>query len=151
MSVQGLVFLVNKKTHHISYAGPVPKVYGQITGLSDVDYSTLRDLSIFGAEYVGLGFLTKADAIDLGVLPEDIAEATAGAWEIAWNGLEEERQALIQDQRWRIERNSDELALGHTPTEDAVPVLKYVQAIRDLPEACPDPFNIVWPTVPPLP
>lgn len=151
MSINVIVFLLNKKTKHISYAGKVPATYATITGLTDVDYSTLRDLAIFGDDYKDMGFLTEEDALASGALPKDIAEAKAGAWELGWNSLEEERQNLIQDQRWRLDRNSDELELDMIPSEDVGPVRVYIQAIRDLPAAQPDPFNIVWPVVPALP
>lgn len=152
MSVKGLVFLVNKKTKQITYAGPVPATYANITGLSDVDYSVLRDLGAhFGEVHADMGFLTEAETREVGVADAVIADAKAGAWEIAWNGLEQERQDLIEDQRWRVNRHNDQVAMSIRPSEDIAPVLLYMQAIRDLPETNPDPFNIVWPAVPELP
>lgn len=152
MSVQGIVYLVNRATKFITYAGEVPATYGNITGLSAVDYSVLRDLEAsFPDEnnsYKNLGFLTEEDALSLGVAKVDIDKMKAGAWEMKWSSLEQERSDLIQDQRWRIDRHNDEIALGRTPTEDIKPVLDYCQAIRDLPKTNPDPYNIVWPTIP---
>jgi hypothetical protein len=152
MTVNGIVYLVNKSIRKILYAGDVPPTYGNITGLAKVDYSTLRDLAAkFGPAYANLGFLTEKDALLLGIPQAEIDRSKAAAWELKWNGLEEQRSELIQAQRWRIDRYNDEVAMGHSTTEDVLPVLKYCQAIRDLPDINPDPFNIVWPVVPLLP
>lgn len=152
MSVQGIVYLVNRVTKYITYAGEVPKTYGNITGLSDCDYSVIRDLEKnFPDEhnsYKNLGFLTEEDALALGVHQADIDRMKAGAWEMKWSSLDVERSDLIQDQRWRIDRHNDEVALGRPVTEDIRPVLEYCQKIRDLPTVNPDPFNIVWPPIP---
>lgn len=152
MSVTGIVYLVNKATRHISFAGEVPETYGQITGLKGVDYSVLRDLgSHFPDEqgsYANLGFLTENDARDVGVPLEDLVRMKQAAWELKWESLEVEREALIQAQRWRIDRYRDETDLGVPHTEDIMPVLQYCQDIRNLPIKYPDPYNIVWPTVP---
>ncbi len=147
--VKGIVFLVNKATLHVSYAGPVPAVHGTITGLANVDYSVLRDLGVvFGDDYKNLGFLTEDDAIELGVMKEHLASMKDSAYEIGWNNLEPERAARIQAQQWRIDRYQQMLLLGKEPVEDIKPVLLYCQAIRDLPNVYPNPFVMVWPTVP---
>jgi hypothetical protein len=155
-SVNGLVFLVNKQTRHISYAGDVPEAYASITGLRNIDYSILSDLHTTFREnesdprFLHLGFLTEADALAAGVTPEEVRRQKTAAWEIKWNSLGQERQDLISDQRWRVDRYNDELAMGLEPTEPVGPVLAYIQAIRDLPSEQVDPYNIVWPTIPPL-
>lgn len=152
MSVQGIVFLVNSQTKHILLAGEVPAVYSNITGMKDLDYSVLRDLQVtFGDDYKHLGFLYERDALEKGITPEQIQTAKEAAWALKWDELEDMRSDLIEDQRWRINRNSEEVALGLTPSEDILPVLKYNQAIRDLPQRYPDPYVIVWPEIPPLP
>lgn len=149
MSVKGIVFLVNKMTNHVSYAGPVPAVHGTITGLSDVDYSVLRDLgSVFGDTYKNLGFLTEEDALSIGVLQETLEVMKKSAYELAWNQLDEERSDRIDAQQWRINRYNQQVALGIPPTEDIIPVLKYCQDIRDLPKKYPNPFVMVWPAIP---
>jgi len=149
MSVSGILYLVNKATRTILYAGEVPKTYGNITGMQDLDYATLRDLEThFGKDYVNLGFLTDTETRTVGVSADDIAQSKAGAWELKWSSLDSERYNLIQDQRWRIDRAADEVLLGKMPTEDITPVLAYCQAIRDLTTTFPDPFTIVWPALP---
>ena len=59
-----------------------------------------------------------------------------------------ERDRLIESVRWRIERHSDELALGSEPTEPLVPLLQYVQALRDAPQQAGFPEYIEWPVNP---
>ena len=56
-----------------------------------------------------------------------------------------ERDRLIESVRWRIERHSDELALGSEPTEPLEPLLQYVQALRDVPQQAGFPEAVEWP------
>lgn len=152
-AVTELVFLVHTQTREILYAGDVPEVYGDINGLANVDYSILKDLYTTWQRprYQYLGFFTEADAVSLNVPATRIAAQKAAAWELKWNGLESTRNELIQAQRWRVDRYNDEVLQNRPPTENIQPVLAYIQAIRDLPVVYPDPYNIVWPTIPPLP
>ena len=55
------------------------------------------------------------------------------------------RDGLIESVRWRIERHSDELALGREPTEPLEPLLRYVQALRDVPQQEGFPEKVEWP------
>lgn len=59
-----------------------------------------------------------------------------------------ERDRLIESFRWRIERHSDELALGIEPTEPLEPLLQYVQDLRDVPQQEGFPEAMEWPEVP---
>ena len=59
-----------------------------------------------------------------------------------------ERDRLIESVRWRIERHSDELALGSEPTEPLEPLLQYVRALRDVPRQSGFPGDIDWPVNP---
>ena len=59
-----------------------------------------------------------------------------------------ERDRLIESVRWRIERHSDELALGIDPTEPLEQMLQYVQALRDVPQQAGFPTDIIWPELP---
>lgn len=56
-----------------------------------------------------------------------------------------ERDRLIETVRWRIERHRDELALGSEPTEPLEPLLKYTQALRDVPQQAGFPEAVEWP------
>lgn len=56
-----------------------------------------------------------------------------------------ERDRLIESVRWRIERHSDELALGREPTEPLEPLLQYTQALRDVPQQAGFPESVEWP------
>ena len=58
------------------------------------------------------------------------------------------RDQLIESVRWRIERHSDELALGSDPTEPLEPLLQYVQALRDVPQQEGFPNEFDWPVKP---
>ena len=59
-----------------------------------------------------------------------------------------ERDRLIESVRWRIERHSDELALGSEPTEPLEPLLQYTQALRDVPQQAGFPESVEWPQCP---
>lgn len=144
-----IVFLVNNLTKEVPFAGRVPQTYENMTGLDGMDYSSLRNLACLGHQHKG--FLTYEDAIAAGVPVQTLDRMKASAIDIEWNSLEQERADRIQAVRWRIDRYNDQVAMDLTPTEEIEPLLFYVQAIRDLPTTQSDPFNIVWPQVPPLP
>ena len=59
-----------------------------------------------------------------------------------------QRDRLIESVRWRIERHSDELALGSEPTEPLEPLLQYTQALRDVPQQAGFPESVEWPQYP---
>ena len=59
-----------------------------------------------------------------------------------------ERDRLIESVRWRIERHSDELALGSEPTEPLESLLQYTQALRDVPQQAGFPESVEWPQCP---
>lgn len=64
------------------------------------------------------------------------------------NTARAERDRLIESVRWRIERHSDEMALGSEPTEPLEPLLQYTQALRDVPQQTGFPEAVEWPEVP---
>jgi hypothetical protein len=58
------------------------------------------------------------------------------------------RDQKITAVKWRIERHSDQLALGIPVTESVTPVLEYIQALRDVPQQPNFPYAICWPEAP---
>ena len=59
------------------------------------------------------------------------------------------RYAKMENTRWLIERHTDQIALGITPTltqEQLTEVLQYREALRNVDYS--DPFNVTWPTRP---
>lgn len=64
------------------------------------------------------------------------------------NTARAERDRLIESVRWRIERHSDELAIGSEPTEQLETLLQYVQALRDVPQQEGFPEAVEWPECP---
>ena len=88
----------------------------------------------------------------------DLVEMTAGEVDVHTNPqptseqladtARAERDRLIESVRWRIERHSDELALGSEPTEPLEPLLRYTQALRNVPQQEGFPETISWPVLP---
>lgn len=88
----------------------------------------------------GLTKITEQEALELTNPPpttEQIAEQVRA-----------ERDSKIEAVRWRIERAKDELELGVPLTEPLEPLLRHVQALRDVPQQAGFPENIEWPPEP---
>ena len=64
------------------------------------------------------------------------------------NEAKAQRDSLISAIEWRRSRNRDEVALGLPPTEPLLPILKYIQALRDITKQAGYPSEVVWPTIP---
>lgn len=60
----------------------------------------------------------------------------------------DKRALMIGAVEWRRSRHSDEISLGLTPTEDILPVLRYIQALRDITKQPGFPSEIQWPEIP---
>jgi hypothetical protein len=59
-----------------------------------------------------------------------------------------ERDSLIQEVEWRVRRHQDEVALGIEPTDPLLPLLEYIQNLRDVPQQNGFPYEIEWPAEP---
>jgi hypothetical protein len=81
-------------------------------------------------------------------LTKEEVEAHLAPKPLTADDIRAERDRLIESVRWRIERHSDELALGREPTEPLEPLLQYVQALRDVPQQAGFPTDIIWPETP---
>ena len=85
----------------------------------------------------GLIKITEQEALELTNPPlttEQLAERVRA-----------ERDAKIEVVRWRIERAKDEAALNIPLTEPLEPLLRYVQALRDVPQQAGFPEKVEWP------
>lgn len=73
-----LMYCVDKENKSALSAGPVPDVWGTISGMADLDYASLSDLTWAG--YPNHGFVTRQDALTIGVPEASIQQA-----ESLWN------------------------------------------------------------------
>lgn len=64
------------------------------------------------------------------------------------NLVKSRREEKISNVEWRKGRHYDEVALGLEPTEEILPILRYIQDLRDIPQQESFPENIVWPIPP---
>jgi len=146
-----IYFYTDRTLKTATWAGPMPEVWEKISGLTPDNYNDARELSWAGAEYAGKGFMTRQDALDQGVISNVLDDLTQTAYDFEWSRLDPIRQQLISDIQWRIDRYNSYVRQSLTPPEPVEPLDAYVQAIRDLSTLYTNPFDIVWPTVPPLP
>ena len=58
------------------------------------------------------------------------------------------RDSLISQVEWRRFRHQDEISLGLEPTEPLLPIVEYIQALRDVPSQAGFPETISWPEAP---
>ena len=65
-----------------------------------------------------------------------------------WDIIRNTRDSLIVDFRWRIDRQKDLIDLGKSSSDSLIPLLQYVQILRDIPQTQMDPFSITWPELP---
>jgi hypothetical protein len=141
-------YLVNSLNKQVTYVGPLPEVWSNITGLCDMDEESLRDLSWAGEHMQNLMFLNEDDARKFGVSPALISIYRDQRESQEWEKIREQRDARIQAVRWRVERHSDRTSLGLPGDPYIRNVLIYIQSLRDITTQS-DPFNIVWPNEPP--
>lgn len=73
-------------------------------------------------------------------------------WELnldaVWVTVREERNKRIEAFRWKIDRQRDLVDLGLAPASSLLPLLQYVQVLRDIPQTNTDPLAVVFPEEP---
>lgn len=146
-----IYYYVDRAINQATFAGPMPETWEKISGLTPENYADARDLHWAGSEYAAKGFLTYQDALNQGIPQVVLDDLTQTAYDFEWERLTPIRSQKIDDIRWRIDRYNDYIRQGLTPPEPIEPLDAYVQAIRDLTTVYNNPFDIVWPTVPPEP
>lgn len=79
--------------------------------------------------------LTKkeTDAILNPIVPKEVIESNKRL----------ERDNMINNFSWRLDRNSQELELGLETTDNRIELLEYVQYLRDIPNEEGFPYNII--------
>ena len=74
------------------------------------------------------------------------------SWELnldaVWVTVREERNKRIEAFRWKIDRQRDLVDLGLAPASSLLPLLQYVQVLRDIPQTNTDPLAGVFPEEP---
>ena len=127
-------------------------------------FSNISFPTYFTAEAVeplGYGIYDFSNAPEPGRY-EKVVEATPvrneyGIWKQTWAAVAMtlEERAVADNDQWKIIRNERNRRLAACDwmylTDATVPPpawAAYRQALRDLPQDNPDPFNIVWPTSP---
>jgi len=68
---------------------------------------------------------------------------------IAWQGVRDERDSLLQKVDEKVLRYQSEVRIGITTTTDNISDLDtYAQALRDIPSTYSNPNDVEWPTAP---
>ena len=68
---------------------------------------------------------------------------------IAWQGVRDERDSLLQKVDEKVLRYQSEVRIGVTTTTDNISDLDtYAQALRDIPSTYSNPNDVEWPTAP---
>jgi hypothetical protein len=65
-----------------------------------------------------------------------------------WDKVRIVRDEKINNFQWKINRQRDWISAGIATAESLLPLLDYVQALRDIPQTQSDPLNVIWPTEP---
>lgn len=68
-----LLYCVDKQNQVALSVGPQPEVWGTISGMADLDYATVSDLTWAG--YPHHAFVTRQDALALGILESSLVAA----------------------------------------------------------------------------
>lgn len=79
--------------------------------------------------------------------PDHLLDLTEIESEQLEGQIRAERDSLIQEVEWRVRRHQDEVALELEVTEPIIPLLEYIQALRDVPQQEGFPDNVEWPSL----
>ena len=63
----------------------------------------------------------------------------------AWQQVRYDRDNLINNAQWRIDRHLSEVRRGVSTTDDISKLDTYVEKLRQIPQKQTDPYNITWP------
>jgi hypothetical protein len=150
ITIPNIYYLCDTLNKGILTCGELPETWNNITGMTESSIADLKDLEWTGNP--GMGFLTEMEALQAGIPSDVVSSAKAVYGEFLWTLINAEVNNLMYSIRWRIDRFNDQTQSGGVMSETTIqPVLNYVQALRDIATQQTDPFNIVWPVVPPLP
>lgn len=73
-------------------------------------------------------------------------------WELnvdaVWEEVRKERNKRIEAFRWKVDRQRDLIDLGLAEAASLLPLLQYVQVLRDIPQTNTDPTAVVYPEEP---
>jgi len=68
--------------------------------------------------------------------------------EAEWDKVRVIRDEKINNFQWKINRQRDWITTGVATADSILPLIDYVQALRDIPQTQTDPLNVVWPEEP---
>lgn len=77
---------------------------------------------------------------------EELDSITATKISEQWNKIRADRDILLKEVDWRINRLQSQTRLGIAPVDDITVLDQYAQSLRDV-TLQEDPFNIVWPSM----
>lgn len=118
----------------------IPEVWGNITGMSDLDDAALADLSWGG--HADRGFLSKEAAEQAGVSTASLNAALALGTEVAKEQVRDKRDLLLNESDKAVTVDRWE---GYSDETKQI-IAGYRQALRDVTNQ--DPFNTVFPAIP---
>lgn len=118
----------------------IPKVWGNITGMADLDDTALADLSWAGHPH--MGFLSLQAARDAGISELSITDASMVGTELAKQQIREKRDLLLNESDKAVTVDRWE---GYSDETKQI-IAGYRQALRDVTNQ--DPFNTVFPAIP---
>lgn len=132
--------------------------FGYVAKVNDIMYYICTDKGGLGGRIVSPYHMMPTDNFDVNDVimylqenPEKLVyiypRIEYSEEELA-NRARKERDLKIRDVEWRVRRHSDEVALGLTPTEEIIPILQYIQALRDITRQPGFPTEIQWPEIP---